>query len=726
MDIASTMRVPTARFVEWQHPDVKAVLRAEAHRGRVVATQAQILLAFSVSAPLISRFVGATVLASAAFSGVIDTLAVLGVALALYRLLPLTVPSRVVASDEVGAERARRDGTLSPQQRALLGDSYVPRTERKSRAHADDASAAPHLADQPLRRRSCVADARFGAGRSADKRDCVAPMFVGIGPLSPRYVSVPAGRGTVTSSAGCTLSNAHGERGDRIERSRTPDSAARARSRGPRVESDADVDAHIASLGAAIDDSFAGRDGSDSTFKRTIQFESYNGEFDGSARATPSPSYVGREGVRTEMSPESSFLRSQDRVGSFGASPSALGSPTGAYQYRPSPPPRARASPIGGSIGVDPSRVSPTTRDATAIFATLHPDSPAPVEVWTDRLREWFAFRLLKPLAVILQRSDAVVNEALAALGETNVRVGSLCAESTSPDGVVGARITGSQEQDSMVLEQVRARLEMLHAQAKASLAPSAPSTFGIGLGGSFGAFGGASANPQQQQRAQQVQLLGDALNAVITHLRLMTLLRAELPKGLLPAMPPGYAAQRILELAEGTCVVNFSFNSGGDWAGDAWTPELPDDSQLLCYLFCAFLEVPGWVFAVDGVATAEGSSGGSGAAGVSSAGARGLYFAQPPPPHIERYSAVLTARPPSPVRDGAVVVIMPRTSPPVFLVVTAGDVAHAFPGHGGVFRALVLLLLHAREKNGGSLGGVRMGAANVALESIFMPGRML
>ena len=718
MDIASTMRVPTARFVEWQHPDVKAVLRAEAHRGRVVATQAQILLAFSVSAPLISRFVGATVLPSAAFSGVIDTLAVLGVALALYRLLPLTVSSRVIASDEVGAERARRDGTLSPQQRALLGDSYVPRTERKSRAHADDASAGSQPADQPLRRRSSVADARFGAGRSADKRDCVAPMFVGIGPLSPRYVSVPAGRGIVTSSARRMISNAHGERGDRVELSRTPDSTDHAGSRGPRVESDADVDAHIASLGAAIDNSFAGRDGSDSTFKKTIQFESYNGEFDGSAQATPSPSYVGREGARTEMSPESLFLRSQDHVGSFGTSPSALGSPTGAYQYRPSPPPRARASPIGGSTGVDLSRVSPTTRDSTAIFATLHPDSPAPVEVWTDRLREWFAFRLLKPLAVILQRSDAVVNEALAALGETNVRVGSLCAESTSPDGVVGARITGSQEHDSMLLEQVRARLEILHAQAKASLAPSAPST--------FGAFGGASANPQLQQHAQQVQLLGDALDAVITHLRLMTLLRAELPKGLLPAMPPGYAAQRILELAEGTCVVNFSFNSGGDWAGDAWTPELPDDSQLLCYLFCAFLEVPGWVFAVDGVATAEGSSGGSGAAGVSSAGARGLYFAQPPPPHIERYSAVLTARPPSPVRDGAVVVIMPRTSPPVFLVLTAGDVAHAFPGHGGVFRALVLLLLHAREKNGGSLGGVRMGAANVALESIFMPGRML
>ena len=163
---------------------------------------------------------------------------------------------------------------------------------------------------------------------------------------------MPAGRGIVTSSAGRMISNTHGERGDRVELSRTPDSTDHAGSRGPRVESDADVDAHIASLGAAIDNSFAGRDGSDSTFKKTIQFESYNGEFDGSAQATPSPSYVGREGARTEMSPESLFLRSQDHVGSFGTSPSALGSPTGAYQYRPSPPPRARASPIGGSTGI--------------------------------------------------------------------------------------------------------------------------------------------------------------------------------------------------------------------------------------------------------------------------------------------------------------------------------------------------------------------------------------
>lgn len=192
--------------------------------------------------------------------------------------------------------------------------------------------------------------------------------------------------------------------------------------------------------------------------------------------------------------------------------------------------------------------------------------------------------------------------------------------------------------------------------------------------------------------------------------------------------------AGRILELAEGTCVANFTYGGGGDWAGQPWTPELPDDSQLLCYLFCAFLEVPGWVFAVDGAATASGSSGGgSSAAGAGASavggggGGAGLYFAQPPPPHVERYSAVLTSRPVGPVREGAAVVVTPRASPPTFAVVTAGDAVHAFGGHAGLWRALVLLLLHAYKTHGGALGVARMGNAAVALSSIFdTPGGLL
>jgi hypothetical protein len=60
-------------------------------------------------------------------------------------------------------------------------------------------------------------------------------------------------------------------------------------------------------------------------------------------------------------------------------------------------------------------------------------------------------------------------------------------------------------------------------------------------------------------------------------------------------------------------------------------------------------------------------------------------------------------------------------------VVVTAGDAVHAFGGHSGLLRALVLLLLHAYKRNGGSLGAVRMGNASVALSSIFdTPGGLL
>ena len=155
-----------------------------------------------------------------------------------------------------------------------------------------------------------------------------------------------------------------------------------------------------------------------------------------------------------------------------GGSPAALGSPIGAYQFRPSPPPRSRASPGGGGVGSDSGRLSPASRDSTAVLTALHgkgviennhwaegesrpspplvctsvhpqgksclgkscswiecvcsvralilkvshaPISieclfsmtllhggtgPAPIDIWTDRLREWFAFRLLHPLAV--------------------------------------------------------------------------------------------------------------------------------------------------------------------------------------------------------------------------------------------------------------------------------------------------------------------------------------
>lgn len=35
-----------------------------------------------------------------------------------------------------------------------------------------------------------------------------------------------------------------------------------------------------------------------------------------------------------------------------------------------------------------------------------------------------------------------------------------------------------------------------------------------------------------------------------------------------------------------------YVWNGGGEWGGRPWTPDLPTDSALLLYTFCAYLQV--------------------------------------------------------------------------------------------------------------------------------------
>ena len=213
----------------------------------------------------------------------------------------------------------------------------------------------------------------------------------------------------------------------------------------------------------------------------------------------------------------------------------------------------------------------------------------------------------------MVARSDSVVTHALAALGEGNVRVAPLLGSSHSgggetfpsggggsgggfPDGVGGSGAGGQpgyygsdrgghttsvsaasaahlhngghQDPEGLMLDQVRAKLESVLAHTKAAMATPAPGASSFGGGGGYG--GGAVAPSAQQQQhtqhlAAQVHLLEAALDAVVTHSRLALLLRAELPHSLLPAVPPGYMARRIVELAEGTCVANFIHDGGRD-----------------------------------------------------------------------------------------------------------------------------------------------------------------
>ena len=80
-------------------------------------------------------------------------------------------------------------------------------------------------------------------------------------------------------------------------------------------------------------------------------------------------------------------------------------------------------------------------------------------------------------------------------------------------------------------------------------------------------------------------------------------------------------------------------------------------------------------------------------------------------------------------IKENGCAVVMPRSAAPAFAVycgATGDDAPRVFYGPNGVWRALAALALHARERNGGVLGATRMAAANVALDSVFMPGRLL
>ena len=258
--------------------------------------------------------------------------------------------------------------------------------------------------------------------------------------------------------------------------------------------------------------------------------------------------------------------------GAPGSARSFGSSPGGRYQFRPSPPPRARASPASGAGGSgaraagaagdvrgDLERDGPS---ATDVFASLHPEGAAMADVWADRLREWFAFRVLQPLARVLERSHEDVARTLEALGETDFpRPRPLL----SADDAHGDRERAGSTRAARRPRARSSRMPWCWSRCACDSKPrsrtpeqqlaAAPAfggggggLFGGGGGGLFGGGGGFGASPQQQQQQQQqrsekehqIGALAAASDAIVTHCRLIALLRAELPRGLLPVTPPG------------------------------------------------------------------------------------------------------------------------------------------------------------------------------------------
>lgn len=113
-------------------------------------------------------------------------------------------------------------------------------------------------------------------------------------------------------------------------------------------------------------------------------------------------------------------------------------------------------------------------------------------------------------------------------------------------------------------------------------------------------------------------------------------------------------------ELAEGTCLKNYEYLGNGevyDKVNKKWTLELPTDSHLLLYLFCAFLEHPKWMLHVDPSSYATAQSGKN---------PLFLGFLPPKERFSEQYLAVVSSVP-SVIHPGASVLVVGKQSPPIF-----------------------------------------------------------
>eukprot|EP00887_Chlorella_sp_A99_P005136 scaffold25.g5136.t1 len=237
-----------------------------------------------------------------------------------------------------------------------------------------------------------------------------------------------------------------------------------------------------------------------------------------------------------------------------GVGPAAAGAVlgAGAPTYRPSAVPRG-AAPVATESG----KVGPSSQAARAAALERLGVTEEDLEYGEERLREWMAFQVLKPLVAHIDSAAADVAAAAARLGWAGVQLAPL------PDTLAGTGRSSAAD-DAVVVDQVRQQL-LARMPAAGAAAP-----------------------------AEAVACL-EACNA---YLFLSALVKGEAPPNLLPPAPPAYIVSRIRELADGSCVGAFSWNRGGT----GWSADLPQDASLAFYLLAAFLAAPQWVTGLVGM----------------------------------------------------------------------------------------------------------------------------
>lgn len=315
------------------------------------------------------------------------------------------------------------------------------------------------------------------------------------------------------------------------------------------------------------------------------------------------------------------------------------------------------------------------------------------IELWRDRLRQWFSSVLLNPLLTKIDSSHVKVMQAAAKLGIT-VTISQIGSDAPSTGTAAAVPPVGSSTEwqpafavdEDGLLHQLRTTL----VQTLDACFPKLP-----------------AANFQQSPQQQAlIPTLQEGIDALTEHQRLHALMKGEWGKGLLPqsSMRADYTVRRIRELCEGTCVKKYEYLGIGevhDKVNQKWTRELPTDSHLLLYLFCALLEYPKWMLHVDPASYAGGQS-----------GKNPLFLGVLPPKERfpEKYIAVILGVP-SVLHPGACLLAVGKQSPPVFTLYWDKKPQFSLQGRTALWDSILILCYKIKTSYGGIVRGVHLGS---------------
>ncbi|KAG6762045.1 transmembrane protein 209 [Populus alba x Populus x berolinensis] len=389
-------------------------------------------------------------------------------------------------------------------------------------------------------------------------------------------------------------------------------------------------------------------------------------------------------------------------IGGFGmASPNTVASP-------------ANTSGVTRSTPLRPVRMSPGSQKFTTPPKIGEGDLPPPmsmeesieafknlgiypqIERWHDRLRQWFSSVLLNPLLDKIESSHIQVMQAAAKLG-ISITISQVGSDTPSENPATVSSTDRKEWQPTFSLDE-----DGLLSQFRATLLQALDtSTLKLPL-----------SSPQQSlQQNPMISNMQECVDAITKHQRLLALMRGEWARGLLPHsnVREGYMVQRIRELAEGTCLKNYEYPGSGevyDKKNKKRTLGLPDDSHLLLYLFCAFLEHPKWMLHVDPASNAGAQS-----------SKNPLFLGVLPPRERfpEKYISVMSSAP-SMLHPGALVLAVGKQSPTVFALYWDQKLQFSLQGRTALWDSISLLCHRIKVGYGAVVRGMHLGSSALSL----------